>query len=283
MDKAAITAAWQQAGLQQLTPVVDKLALPSVRLVVNPSFETALQPGQSKIGGLPDLPANVTWPQLNGAPMGFVAQVQLADVHSSDAAGLLPSTGVLSFFYDASQQTFGSDPKDKDGFKIFYLEQPATELKRTDLPTDLPSQARYRVCSVDFDTELTLPLQPKLEIDSLQWSETDQQKYDTALQGLTSSVTHPIHRMLGHPDTIQDDMRMQCQLAANGVADPGADPQKVAALSAGANDWTLLLQVDSNQSVAMQWANAGMLYFWIRRQDLAARKFDQAWVVLQSE
>lgn len=283
MDKAAITAAWQQAGLQQLTPVVDKLALPSVRLVVNPSFETALQPGQSKIGGLPDLPANVTWPQLNGAPMGFVAQVQLADVHSSDAAGLLPSTGVLSFFYDASQQTFGSDPKDKDGFKIFYLEQPATELKRTDLPTDLPSQARYRVCSVDFDTELTLPLQPKLEIDSLQWSETDQQKYDTALQGLTSSVTHPIHRMLGHPDTIQDDMRMQCQLAANGVADPGADPQKVAALSAGANDWTLLLQVDSNQSVAMQWANAGMLYFWIRRQDLTARKFDQAWVVLQSE
>lgn len=283
MDKAAITAAWQQAGLQQLTPVVDKLALPSVRLVVNPSFETALQPGQSKIGGLPDLPANVTWPQLNGAPMGFVAQVQLADVHSSDAAGLLPSTGVLSFFYDASQQTFGSDPKDKDGFKIFYFEQPATELKRTDLPTDLPSQARYRVCSVDFDTELTLPLQPKLEIDSLQWSETDQQKYDTALQGLTSSVTHPIHRMLGHPDTIQDDMRMQCQLAANGVADPGADPQKVAALSAGANDWTLLLQVDSNQSVAMQWANAGMLYFWIRRQDLAARKFDQAWVVLQSE
>lgn len=283
MDKAAITAAWQQAGLQQLTPVVDKLVLPSIRLNVNPSFETALQPGQSKIGGLPDLPSNVTWPQLNGAPMGFVAQVRLADAHASDAAGLLPSTGVLSFFYDASQQTFGSDPKDKDGFKIFYFEQPATELKRIDLPTDLPSQARYRVCSVDFDTELTLPLQPKLEIDSLQWSEADQQHYDTALQGLTSSVTHPIHRMLGHPDTIQDDMRMQCQLAANGVADPGADPQKVAALSAGANDWVLLLQVDSNQSVAMEWANAGMLYFWIRRQDLAARKFDQAWVVLQSE
>ncbi len=283
MDKTAIAAAWQQAGLQQLPPVVDKLALPSILLTVNPSFETALQPGQSKIGGLPDLPANVTWPQLNGAPMGFVAQVQLADAHACDTAGLLPTRGILSFFYAASQQTFGSDPKDKDGFKIFYFEQPAAELKRTDLPADLPSQARYRVCSVGFENDLTLPLQPKLEIDSLQWSESDQQKYDSALQGLTGSVTHPINRMLGHPDTIQDDMRMQCQLAANGVADPGSEPEKVAALSAGANDWMLLLQVDSNQSVAMEWANAGMLYFWIRRQDLAARNFDHAWVVLQSE
>jgi len=44
-----------------------------------------------------------------------------------------------------------------------------------------------------------------------------------------------------------------------------------------------LLQVDSDPSVGMQWANAGMLYFWIRRQDLAAKRFDDVWVVLQSE
>jgi uncharacterized protein YwqG len=33
----------------------------------------------------------------------------------------------------------------------------------------------------------------------------------------------------------------------------------------------------------MQWANAGMLYVWIRRDDLAKRRFDATWVVLQSE
>lgn len=283
MDKTAIAAALQQANLQQLSPLLDKLTSPSIRIQTNPSFETAIAAGQSKFGGMPDLPANVPWPECNGAPMQFVAQIQLADAHPHDAAGLLPSTGLLSFFYDASHQTFGSDPHDKTGFKVFHFTQNAAELKRTDVPTTVPSEGRSRVCSVNFTSETTLPLQPNLEIASLQWSETDQQHYDAALQQLTASVTHPIHRLLGHPETIQDDMRMQCQLAANGVADPSAAPADVAKLTPGANDWLLLLQVDSDESVGMQWANAGMLYFWIRRQDLSAAQFDHAWVVLQSE
>lgn len=283
MDKASIAAAMQQSGLQQLSSSLDQLILPSIRLSTNPSYETAIQPGQSKFGGMPDLPPNVAWPEMNGAPMEFIAQIQLADAHAVDAAKPLPAQGLLSFFYDASQQTFGADPKDRNGLKTLYFDQPASALKRTDLPTSLPAQGRSRVCSVGFSEELTLALQPKLEIASLQWSETDQQHYDAALQQLTGAQTHPIHRLLGHPDTIQDDMRMECQLAANGVADPGSAPDKVAQLATGANDWILLLQVDSDPNVGMNWANSGMLYFWIRRDDLASKRFDNTWVVLQSE
>lgn len=283
MDKASIAAAMQQSGLQQLSSSLDQLILPSIRLSTNPSYETAIQPGQSKFGGMPDLPPNVAWPEMNGAPMEFIAQIQLADAHAVDASKPLPAQGLLSFFYDASQQTFGADPKDRNGLKTLYFDQPASALKRTDLPTSLPAQGRSRVCSVGFSEELTLALQPKLEIASLQWSETDQQHYDAALQQLTGAQTHPIHRLLGHPDTIQDDMRIECQLAANGVADPGSAPDKVAQLATGANDWILLLQVDSDPNVGMNWANSGMLYFWIRRDDLASKRFDNTWVVLQSE
>lgn len=283
MDKAAITTALQQSGLQQLIPALDTLMLNSIRLGTNPSFERAIQPGQSKLGGMPDLPAGTAWPALKGAPMEFVAQIQLAEAHRFDLAGLLPAQGLLSFFYDSAQQTFGADPNDRAGFTLAYFEQPASALQRVDLPSSLPAAARARVCSISMHDEMTLPLQPNLELPTLQWNDADQQRYDAALQQLTSADKHPIHRLLGRPDTIQDDMRMECQLAANGVADPGAAPARVAQLTPGANDWILLLQIDSDESIGMQWANAGMLYVWIRRDDLAQRRFENAWVVLQSE
>lgn len=283
MDKTSIAAAMQRAGLQRLTALLDQLTLPSVRISTNPSYETAIQPGQSKFGGMPDLPANTPWPAMNGTPMEFIAQIQMANAHPFDSSHTTPARGLLSFFYDATQQTFGADPNDRAGVKVFYFTQASAALKRTDLPDDLPPAGRSRVCSVTFSQELTLTLQPNLEIASLKWSDDDQEHYDAALQQVAGAPSHPIHRLLGHPDTIQDDMRMECQLAANGVADPGAAPDQVAKLTPGANDWILLLQVDSDPEVGMRWANAGMLYFWIRRDDLANRQFDHVWVVLQSE
>ncbi len=283
MDRTTIAAALQQAGLQRLAGSLDQLTRSSIRVSTNPSYEQAIALGQTKFGGMPDLPAASPWPDLNGAPMQFVAQIQLADAQPFDMAHLLPEQGLLAFFYDATQQTFGADPHDHAGFRVLYFEQPVSALQRTDQPANLAPAGRSRVCSAGFSQELTLTLQPNLEISSLQWSDDDQRSYDTALQQLTGSQRHPIHRLLGFPDTIQDDMRLECQLAASGVADPSAAPERVAALSSGANDWLLLLQVDSDPAVGMQWANAGMLYFWIRREDLIARRFDQAWVVLQSE
>jgi uncharacterized protein YwqG len=52
-------------------------------------------------------------------------------------------------------------------------------------------------------------------------------------------------------------------------------------LEKGAQDWILLLQVDSDDDAQMMWGDAGMLYFWIRRQDLAQAAFGKAWCILQ--
>ncbi len=52
----------------------------------------------------------------------------------------------------------------------------------------------------------------------------------------------------------------------------------------GAKDWILLLQVDTDDDSdgpGWMWGDCGRIYFWIRRQDLAARRFDRAWTVLQ--
>jgi uncharacterized protein YwqG len=54
-----------------------------------------------------------------------------------------------------------------------------------------------------------------------------------------------------------------------------------AALGAGAVQWRLLLQVDSDQDAGMLWGDVGRIYYWIRAQDLAARRLGQAWLILQ--
>jgi uncharacterized protein YwqG len=88
--------------------------------------------------------------------------------------------------------------------------------------------------------------------------------------------------MLGYADAIQDDMRLQCQLVSHGIA-PGTNDPRIAALTPGAADWILLLQIDSDGLAGMRWGSAGMLYFWIERMALAAGHFDDVWVVLQSD
>src|SRR5262245_45007702 len=39
---------------------------------------SAVAPGASRIGGVPDLPKSVPWPQRQGKPMAFIAQIDLA-------------------------------------------------------------------------------------------------------------------------------------------------------------------------------------------------------------
>jgi uncharacterized protein YwqG len=90
--------------------------------------------------------------------------------------------------------------------------------------------------------------------------------------------------MLGHPDPIQNDMQLDCQLAFHGLYTGNAsgyeDPRR-AELEKGAEDWQLLLQIDSDDKARMIWGDAGRLYFWIRKQDLEKRAFENVWMILQ--
>lgn len=283
MDTSKIAAAFTAANLTPVAQRLDQLACPSIRLRTRPVDEATIAAGASKLGGLPDLPPGAAWPQLQGAPMSFIAQVRLEDAQPADPEHLLPAAGLLSFFYDATQQTYGENPADRGGWQVLYLPGDRSTLRRAPAPAALPAASRFKPCAVSFATEPTLPQRPEVEVAGLAWSPQQQEQYDGVLAALQTQDdrAQPHDRMLGHPDTIQDDMRPQCALYANGVSDPN-DP-KAAALLARANDWLLLLQVDSDPNAGMQWASSGMLYYWIERAALTAGRFDNTWLVLQSE
>jgi uncharacterized protein YwqG len=61
----------------------------------------------------------------------------------------------------------------------------------------------------------------------------------------------------------------------------GYEGPRARALQAGARDWRLLLQLDTDEDLGVMWGDAGTIYFWIREADAAACRFDQSWVILQ--
>ncbi len=282
MDKSGVQAAFQAAGLARVMKDIDAVAKASIRLFTSPVTESTLTAGVSKLGGVPDVPPGFVWPQWKGLPQSFIAQIRLEDAHPYDVDGVLPEQGMLWFFYDAQQQTYGADPADKGGWSVLFAES-STNLQHIAAPTTLPATSQFHASTIRFASEITLSLQPQLEISTFDWTAQEQQQYETLLSTFPTPQDHAsVHnRLLGNPDTLQDDMRIECQYASNGIAD-ASDP-RAEEVAKSAMEWHLLFQVDSDEQVGMRWASTGLLYYWLKKADLQARHFDASWIVLQSE
>jgi uncharacterized protein YwqG len=214
-------------------------------------------------------------------PQSFVAQVSLADIAPLDSQGaVLPSAGLLVFFYDAEQQAWGFDPADQDARQVSFIE-PGVPLVRTDFPTDLPGHGRYQEVRLVGEQEVTYAPWESFAVDQLGLSRRERFAYAKAMGSQQNEV---IHQLLGHPDPVQGDMQLECQLASNGVycgSPSGYRDPRVPALRSGAADWRLLPQIDSDDPAGMMWGDVGRIYYWMHTEDLAARRFDRAWLVLQ--
>ena len=266
MQKQEIIAA---QGLSGITGDLETLMAHSIGIKTK---EAEVSVGVSHLGGFPDLPEGVELPVGNGRPLGFVAQFNLAEVRPFDDQNVLPSTGMLYFFYDASGKTYGEHPEDRSGWKVLYYEGDA--LKRVEI--DLPETARFRSCAVEFSSEVTLPLRPEIFGYSANWTQTEHDAYET----LMASELGIHHRLLGHADAIQDDMHVQACLLANGQPLNTPPTEEILRQSL---EWVLLFQCDTDANTGMLWGNNGRLYFWIYQQALKNCEFDHTWMILQSE
>ena len=286
-DREIIRRALSREPLARVAERLWAAVLPSIRLVRRSDGGRAA--GRSRLGGEPDLAPEVAWPEWQGRPLGFLAQVDLAEVPRPEPGGdLLPPEGLLSLFFDVDpeRQPWGYDPAHRGGGRVLWSPASA-ELERRRVPDGLPDELRPREHALDFAVELTLP-------DSWSWPgerldlspEEDEAYFDLGEAVIEAhGGDEPQHRLLGHPDQIQNDMQLECQLVTHGLnvgdSDGYQDP-RAAELVPGAVDWRLLAQIDSDDAARLEWGDLGRVYFWIREQDLRARRFDAAWVVLQS-
>lgn len=259
------------------------LAVPATRIVPSRVVLDALPVGSSRFGGTADVPADFVWPMRAGRALTFLAQINLSDVKSTE----LLARGWLLFFYDVEQQPWGYKPEDLDGAAVRFVDVDVAQLVRREHPvvSDLARPSVPHTLAFTAEINMADPWDRLVE-DIGQMSNQEADAYNAiadAVAGGNADGTY--HHLLGHPQLIQNDMRGEAQLVANGIDCGGpegyASPRAMELLRTAGRDWQLLLQLDSNEAGGWMWGDTGRIYFWIRRSDLEAARFDRVSLILQ--
>lgn len=209
--------------------------------------------------------------------MGFLAQINLANMPRIGGAENLPGSGWLTFFYDGLAEKYGLFAHDADAWRVLFCRCPTSDLRRCSPPagTEL-----FRSCSVTFSQETTWPESEHVErqdFDAAGEAESlDKLEIELKTYGYK-------HRIFGYADNVQGDVRIECCFVTSGVILSGDtyDSPRGRLLRSRGPEWELLLQLDSDPAAEMMWGDAGRLYFLIHKDDLAAGLFENIWMVMQ--
>ena len=252
--------------------------------------------GASKFGGRPDVPADFIWPvfetdtrendQVKERPLAFLAQFDCAQLAPLDPEGLLPKEGVLSFFYELESQRWGYDPKDAGCARVFWFEGP---LAPAEFPAELEEDFRLPEMAAQLSGATDAPdFQDACPALEYPWTANDYRIFDQARREL--GMDYPANRsqLLGWPDIIQNNMTLQCELISRGYYLGGSWEkipleERSALRTPSVRDWQLLFQLDTveNGDFELMFGDCGRIYFYIRREDLAQRRFDRVWLIQQ--
>jgi uncharacterized protein YwqG len=213
------------------------------------------------------------WPSWNGRPLCFLGQIDLGKAPKDFWFDWMPREGRLLFFFDALQPTGGADPADRGSWRVLYFD-PSVSTVWHDPPYDLWD---------DIFPEEYFKLVPAKSLPTLERLDLDWHIEDEVAEKYFELDDWGSHQLFGWPTPIQNDtMEEDCQLASNGVSVFAYTDPRRAELLAGAAEWELLLQIDSDEDLDMTWGDVGMLYFWVRRDDARRGDFSNVWMILQS-
>lgn len=306
----------QGGGLPRRTLVNGLRAATQFRTHAASGRELAL--GASHFGGRPHMPASVEWPHWAGyeqadhvldekraaglrdvlralgaptneaepirlprgkkpTPLSFLAQIDLDE--TPDPTGLLPSHGYLCFFYDVEQFPWGFDPRDAGAARVIFFESDKAMLTSVAPPAGAVEYTAHRVDATVTGTLPRWPYQLELELEGA----SEDEYWALAEEHIAGPAPH--HRLFGWPKQVQGEMDLECQLVTNGIycgTPEGYAKAEAKRLETGREDWVMLMQIDTDdEGPGWMWGDNGCLYFWIRKQDLAARRFDRTWTILQ--
>ncbi len=271
-----------------------KTARNSIRLTVGGKTDEIV--GATRFGGRPDVPEDFLWCRYEGEgtfdsevksrPLSFIAQFNMEQMSKYDTDELLPKTGVLSFFYELETMKWGYDPDDKGCARVYWF--PDTEKLRTaDFPEDLDFDYRLPALKITAKAERSYQsyedflLQREKLIEN--WED-----FEAAQKSLGIDESGVITKLLGWANPIQGNMTTECELVSRGyylgegVSDVTRLDMQEAEQWSG-EDWLPLFQLDTvtDGDFQLMFGDCGRIYYYIRRDDLKARNFDNIWLILQ--
>ena len=249
------------------TELLKSFSRDAIQISLAQDDNAPLPTGCSKYGGRPDVADDFQWPHDNsGYPLSLLLQIDCAELASLDREGLLPTSGHLYFFYELSEMR--RDGK-KNSVRVIYNDKPSSQLHPLDYPENLGKHYQLQECRLQFSQRTSFPcleevghlthkqVKTKENIELEVASDRLEEKYCPESEG--------IGNMLGYAFLIEKPI----------VKD--------------LSDHVLLLQLDSSEYWQeedktphdLQFGNGGCIYFYIKREDLLARRFDSIKFALQ--
>ncbi|KJK57444.1 hypothetical protein UK12_16675 [Saccharothrix sp. ST-888] len=228
-----------------------------------------------RLGGEPELPPGAEWPVWEGnGPLSFVASVDCAALPTGELDIPMPSDGTLLFFYFDGQLDDGEalvlvgDHDSRPGARVRYVPAGAETVVHP-TPDGLTAYPEVRL-GAELAASDPGPWHPATA-DAL-GPDPDEDVQERFSDAVELAWGGPYHRIGGHPAPIQNPVEYE---VAHAVLD-GRAPWHTPELRAEAERWILLAQIDSDPDADMMWGDAGALYWLIRPEDLAAKRFDRA-------
>lgn len=229
-------------------------------LLIQGDAGAALAPGASRIGGLPDLPPDVTWPEVDGCKPPFLAQLDLAALPRFEGAPL-PDSGWLALFGDGDElvaaRYFAADRADLR----------RVEIDPDEIEQDWAGESVYEVVPIGAAT-LAVSLNFGQIEEAAELGERDSGRVIDLISAL-------------NPSDRYDDRRGVAGQFLGHMNFPGASPGD--AVDYGGRkgkDWRNLLEIQSVGS--MMWSDCGMLNILVREADLARRNFTNLYAAVYS-
>ena len=246
-------------------PTFDEVAR-RMRGLVRPSLLLvgANTPVFSKLGGDPELATELPWPAGERRPLSFLAQFDLAEVQAAAAIDWLPKHGYLYFFFDQDRHV--SD----DMVRVQHVAAASTGLR----PAPKGVWRRFRERRVAFELRRSAPSLDWLGIYASELELSDSEFASLNGIGDTPPTGNIQHRIDGYPDEIQpESMAISCECSFRALDKPNPGAPVPAELEAAADDWRLLLQLDSDSGLKTEWGDGGRLYVFVRAQDARVGDF----------
>ncbi len=300
MTREKIRAVVTDAGHGAHADAVDALIQPSIRVRASAlagrpdgdeidELEAALAElplGASRFGGVPDLPPGVAWPDREGVPMEFIAQIRLADVAGLDPEHRLPPSGSLIFFYNSQWGT--TDSSDAPCCAVIFHDGADDALVRATPPrvewksefSDEPQVAPslHGLAELRFEPALSVPggVSPFVADDSPLgeiWQDFHS-GHHAALAGDDEGDDEDEDDDDDDDEDDEDDDEDESEesSASNYLLGYVDEQDYVDAHANGTAD-QLLLQVDSDDAADFQFGDCNKLFFLLTKEELAARDF----------
>ena len=231
----------------------------------------------TKVGGMPCLPPELEWPEVDGKALPFLLQVDLGEVHAV-LPSFLPSLGALYFFFD-DKRYGGGYLRDRKWWCVMYHAADPKGLEESPRFAILDEEQVYEPRSLVASRIESLPSHYRFPEDFE--AEGELHAYtELSLRPFGDSIAH--HQMLGHAGSLQEGHpEADCEAQSRGIERFDRRDPAAASILEASREWQLLCQIDTDEEAGWMWGDVGTIFFWIRESDAKCKAFEKTWMTFE--